>query len=74
MAGTAEINKPEKGRKKRRLWLKILGGIIGVLVLFIGITFIVNVISNGIEEEDRIVRAIRQCRREKDECADSRQR
>ncbi|MEK3835878.1 alpha/beta fold hydrolase [Paenibacillus sp. FSL R7-0128] len=51
MAGTAEINKPEKGRKKRRLWLKILGGIIGVLVLFIGITFIVNVISNGIEKK-----------------------
>ncbi|MHA7963210.1 alpha/beta fold hydrolase [Paenibacillus sp. CAU 1782] len=40
-----------KGRKKRRLWLKIIGGIVGVFVLFLGITFVVHTISNGIEKK-----------------------
>ncbi|NQX47849.1 alpha/beta hydrolase [Paenibacillus tritici] len=51
MAKSAETQQTGiKGRKKRHLWLKIIGGIIGVLVLFIGITFVVNVISKGIEK------------------------
>ncbi|QUL52117.1 alpha/beta hydrolase [Paenibacillus tritici] len=51
MAKSAETQQTgTKGRKKRHLWLKIIGGIIGVLVLFIGITFVVNVISKGIEK------------------------
>lgn len=40
-----------KGRKKRNLWLKIIGGIIGALVLFMGITFVVHTISNGVEKK-----------------------
>lgn len=39
-----------KGRKKRYLWLKIIGGIVGALVLFMGITFVVHTISNGAEK------------------------
>lgn len=37
-------------RKKRRLWLKIIGGILRALVLFVGIVFIVHVISKGVEK------------------------
>ncbi|MFS0868646.1 alpha/beta fold hydrolase [Paenibacillus xylanilyticus] len=40
-----------KSRKKRNLWLKIIGGIVGVLVLFMGIVFVVNAISNGVEKK-----------------------
>lgn len=40
-----------KGRKRRKLWLKIMGGIIGAVVLFMGITFVVHTISNGIEKK-----------------------
>ncbi len=40
-----------KNRKKRNLWLKILGGILGALVLFMGIAFVFNAISNGIEKK-----------------------
>ncbi|WYU49709.1 alpha/beta hydrolase [Paenibacillus sp. FSL K6-0108] len=41
-----------KSRKKRNLWLKIIGGIVGVLVLFMGIVFVVNAISNGVEKKN----------------------
>ncbi|PQP81549.1 alpha/beta hydrolase [Paenibacillus sp. PCH8] len=41
-----------KSRKKRKLWLKIIGGIVGALVLFMGIVFVVNAISNGIEKKN----------------------
>lgn len=52
MADTIINQEPgKKSRKKGKLWLKIVGGIIGVLVLFIGITFIVNVISTGIDKK-----------------------
>jgi pimeloyl-ACP methyl ester carboxylesterase len=40
-----------KNHKRRNLWLKIIGGIVGALVLFMGIVFIVNVISNGVEKK-----------------------
>ncbi|WP_354483803.1 alpha/beta hydrolase [Paenibacillus sp. PvP094] len=40
-----------KRRKKRNLWLKIIGGIVGVLVLFMGVVFVVNAISNGVEKK-----------------------
>lgn len=40
-----------KSRKRRHLWLKIIGGIVGVFVLFLGITFVVHAISNGIEKK-----------------------
>ncbi|MEK4328453.1 alpha/beta hydrolase [Paenibacillus sp. FSL R7-0297] len=40
-----------KSRKKRKLWLKIIGGFIGALVLFLGITFVANAIINGSEKK-----------------------
>nr|WP_285855949.1 alpha/beta hydrolase [Paenibacillus illinoisensis] len=40
-----------KSRKKRSLWLKIIGGIAGGLVLCMGIVFVVNAISNGVEKK-----------------------
>lgn len=49
---TEEIKKTgTKNRKKRNLWLKIIGGIFGALVLFMGIVFVVNAISNGVEKK-----------------------
>ncbi len=52
VAETAETNKKgTKSRKKRHLWLKIIGGIVGVFVLFLGITFVVHAISNGVEKK-----------------------
>lgn len=36
---------------KRSLWLKIIGGILGGLVLFMGIVFGVHTISNGVEKK-----------------------
>lgn len=52
MAEMAGKNNTEtKGRKKRYLWLKILGGIVAALVLLIGITYVVNVISNGSDKK-----------------------
>ncbi|KTD86915.1 alpha/beta hydrolase [Paenibacillus etheri] len=43
--------KSTKSHKKRNLWLKIIGGIVGALVLFIGIVFIVDAISDGVEKK-----------------------
>ncbi|OMD28514.1 alpha/beta fold hydrolase [Paenibacillus odorifer] len=40
-----------KSHKKRNLWLKIIGGIVGALVLFMGIVFIVDAISDGVEKK-----------------------
>ncbi|MCM3781423.1 alpha/beta hydrolase [Neobacillus mesonae] len=52
MAKTVEIKTTgTNSRKKRSLGLKIIGGIVGVLVLFMGIVFVVNAISNGIEKK-----------------------
>lgn len=51
MAGTVEIKTGNRIRKKQKLWLKIIGGLLGALVLFMGILFIVNVISNGVEKK-----------------------
>ncbi|WP_342561017.1 alpha/beta hydrolase [Paenibacillus sp. FSL R7-0345] len=48
---TVEIKNGTGIRRKRRLWLKIIGGIFGALVLFAGIVFIVNVISKGVEKK-----------------------
>ncbi|WNS45199.1 alpha/beta hydrolase [Paenibacillus sp. MMS20-IR301] len=48
---TMEIKNGTGIRKKRRLGLKIIGGILGVLVLFMGVLFIVNVISKGVEKK-----------------------
>lgn len=50
MTEKADIKNGTGIRKKRRLWLKILGGIVGALVLFMGIVFVVHVISKGIEK------------------------
>lgn len=50
VAETVESNVGTKGRKKRKLWLKIIGGIVGAFVLFLGITFIVNGISISMEK------------------------
>lgn len=46
-----EIKKGNRIRKKQKLWSKIIGGLLGALVLFMGILFIVNVISNGVEKK-----------------------
>ncbi|WP_342556110.1 alpha/beta hydrolase [Paenibacillus sp. FSL R7-0652] len=47
-----EIKQTEKKRgKKRSLILKIFGGIIAALVLFLGIVFVVHVISKGLEKD-----------------------
>lgn len=51
MTEKADIKNGTGIRKKRRLWLKILGGIVGALVLFMGIVFVVHVISKGIEKK-----------------------
>lgn len=52
MTETVGIKKTgTKSRKRRHLWLKIIGGIVGVFVLFLGITFVVHAISNGIEKK-----------------------
>ncbi|OBR68222.1 alpha/beta hydrolase [Paenibacillus oryzae] len=52
VAETVKTNKKgTKSRKRRHLWLKIIGGIVGVFVLFLGITFVVNAISNGMEKK-----------------------
>ncbi|MEK5237541.1 alpha/beta hydrolase [Paenibacillus sp. FSL L8-0470] len=46
-----EIKKGNRIRKKQKLWSKIIGGLLGALVLFMVILFIVNVISNGVEKK-----------------------
>lgn len=47
-----EIKQTEKKRgKKRKLFLKIFGGIIAALVLFMSIVFVINMISNGLEKK-----------------------
>ncbi|WP_379139911.1 alpha/beta fold hydrolase [Paenibacillus sp. sgz500992] len=51
VAGMVEIKTGNRIRKKQKLWLKIIGGLLGALVLFMGILFIVNVISNGVEKK-----------------------
>lgn len=51
MTGMVEIKTGNRIRKKQKLWLKIIGGLLGALVLFMGILFIVNVISNGVEKK-----------------------
>ncbi|ASA21677.1 alpha/beta hydrolase [Paenibacillus donghaensis] len=51
VTGTVEIKEGNRIRKKQKLWLKIIGGLLGALVLFMGILFIVNVISNGVEKK-----------------------
>lgn len=52
MADTINNKEPgKKSRKKRRLWPKIAGGILAVLVVACGITFVVNAISTGIEKK-----------------------
>ncbi|KAA8786913.1 alpha/beta hydrolase [Paenibacillus amylolyticus] len=46
------MKQTEKKRgKKRKLFLKIIGGIIAALVLFMGIVFVINLISNGLEKK-----------------------
>lgn len=44
-------NKGSKGRRKGKLFLKIIGGILGVLLLFLGITSVVHAVSNGMEKK-----------------------
>lgn len=51
MAETVDSKAGTKGHKKRKLWLKIIGGIVGAFVLFLGITFIVNAISTSMEKD-----------------------
>ncbi|WP_337031261.1 alpha/beta hydrolase [Paenibacillus illinoisensis] len=52
MAKTVKVQTTgTKNRKKRNLWFKIIGGIAGGLVLFMGIVFVVNAISNGVEKK-----------------------
>ncbi|PAD33516.1 alpha/beta hydrolase [Paenibacillus sp. 7523-1] len=52
VAKTVEIQTTgTRSRKKRNLWLKIIGGIAGGLILFMGIVFVVNAISNGLEKK-----------------------
>lgn len=52
MKENVEIKQTEKKRgKKRGLILKIFGGIIAALVLFLGIVFVVHVISKGLEKD-----------------------
>lgn len=52
MADTMNSQQPgKKSRKKRKLWLKIAGGILAVLVVAFGITYVVNAISSGIEKK-----------------------
>lgn len=53
MAQTTEMvaTNETKGRKKPNLWIKIIGGIVGVLVVFMGIVFVVNMISSGVEKK-----------------------
>lgn len=52
MADKVGLNKSgTKNRKRRKLWLRITGGLLGALVLFIGIMFIVNVIAGKVEQK-----------------------
>jgi pimeloyl-ACP methyl ester carboxylesterase len=53
MAKTEEFkeNTGTKSRKRQSLWVRIFVGIVGVFVLFMGTTYIVNVISNEIEKK-----------------------
>lgn len=52
MADTAELKTDgRKNGKRRKLWVRIIGGLLGALVLFIGIMFIVNVISTKAEQK-----------------------
>lgn len=46
-----KVEKGTKSPRKRSLWLKIIGGILGGLVLLMGIVFVVHTISNGVEKK-----------------------
>lgn len=46
-----KVENGAKSPRKRSLWLKIIGGILGGLVLFMGIVFGVHTISNGVEKK-----------------------
>lgn len=52
MAQTEKVSKNDgtKNGKKRYLLIKIIAGIIVAFILFLGITYVVNVICNGIEK------------------------
>lgn len=53
MAQTEKVSKNDgtKNGKKRYLLIKIIAGIIVAFILFLGITYVVNVICNGIEKK-----------------------
>jgi pimeloyl-ACP methyl ester carboxylesterase len=53
MARTDKVSKNDGtgSGKKRNLFVKIIAGVIGAFVLFLGITYVVNVICNGIEKK-----------------------
>ena len=64
-----------KIKKVRNILLKIIGAIVIAIVLFLGIVYIVNVISSQFgAKKNRALRAARICRREKYECVNSRRR